>query len=41
MHAVYDSLETAREIAEVGVAAGIEFDKNSAGPLQIYSIELQ
>ena len=41
MHAVYDSLGTAQEIAEVGVAAGIEFDKNSAGPLQIYSIALE
>ena len=41
MHAVYDRLDTALEIAEVGVAAGIEFDKNSAGPLQIYSIALQ
>jgi hypothetical protein len=38
---VYDQLDTALEIAEVGVAAGIEFDKNSAGPLQIYSIALQ
>jgi ATP-dependent protease HslVU (ClpYQ) peptidase subunit len=41
MHAVYDSLDTARRIAEAGVAAGIEFDKNSAGPVQIYSIAMQ
>lgn len=41
MHAVYDSLGSARRIAEVGVAAGIEFDKNSSGPLQIHSIAMQ
>jgi ATP-dependent protease HslVU (ClpYQ) peptidase subunit len=41
MHAVYDSLDSARQIAEVGVAAGIEFDKNSAGPMQIHSIAMQ
>jgi len=41
MHAVYDKLDSARQIAEVGVAAGIEFDKNSAGPLQIYSIAMK
>lgn len=41
MHAVYDSPGSARRIAEVGVAAGIEFDKNSAGPMQIHSIAMQ
>jgi ATP-dependent protease HslVU (ClpYQ) peptidase subunit len=41
MHAVYDKLDSARQIAEAGVTAGIEFDKNSAGPLQIYSIAMQ
>jgi ATP-dependent HslUV protease, peptidase subunit HslV len=41
MHAVYDKLDSARRIAEVGVMAGIEFDKNSAGPLQIYSIAMK
>jgi ATP-dependent protease HslVU (ClpYQ) peptidase subunit len=40
MHAIYDRLDSARQIAEAGVAAGIEFDKNSAGPLQIYSIAM-
>ncbi len=41
MYAVYDQLDTAREIAEVGVRAGAEFDKSSAAPFQIYSCAMQ
>jgi ATP-dependent HslUV protease subunit HslV len=41
MYAVYDQLDTAREIAEVGVRAGAEFDKSSAAPFQIYSFAMQ
>lgn len=37
MYAVYDRLASAREIAEVGVQAGAEFDKSSAAPFQIHS----
>ncbi len=37
MHAVYDRVSTAREVAEAGVQAGAEFDKSSAPPFQIYS----
>lgn len=37
MHAVYDRLESAHEIAEAGIGGGIEFDKSSAGPYRIYS----
>jgi len=37
MHAVYDHVSTAREVAEAGVQAGAEFDKSSAPPFQIYS----
>jgi ATP-dependent HslUV protease subunit HslV len=41
MYAVYDSAESAREIAEVGVHAGAEFDKSTSGPFQIYSFEMK
>lgn len=37
MYAAYDKLDSAREIAELGVQAGIEFDRNSGGPIRIYS----
>jgi ATP-dependent protease HslVU (ClpYQ) peptidase subunit len=39
MHAVYDKAKTAREIAEMGVNAGCEFDKNSAGPIAIHALK--
>ncbi len=41
MYAAYDRAETAREIAEIGVRAGVEFDKSSAAPFQIYSTDLK
>lgn len=41
MYAAYERAETAREIAEIGVRAGVEFDKSSAAPFQIYSIDLK
>ena len=37
MFACYDRLRTARAIAEVGVKAGIEFDKSSSGPYRVFS----
>lgn len=37
MYAVYDQSRSAREIAEIGVRAGAEFDKSSAGPFRIFS----
>lgn len=37
MYAVYDGSASAREIAEIGVQAGVEFDKSSSAPFQIYS----
>lgn len=40
MSAVYDQLDTAKAIAKVGIEAGIEFDKNSAGPIRIQTIQL-
>ena len=30
----------AHAIAEIGVRAGIEFDKSSGGPYQVYTIEM-
>lgn len=41
MHSVYDRVSTAREVAEVGVQAGAEFDKSSSGPFQIYSFSMK
>lgn len=41
MHAVYDQLKSARDIAEVGVKAGAEFDKSSAGPFRIFSFSMK
>jgi ATP-dependent protease HslVU (ClpYQ) peptidase subunit len=41
MHALYERDASAREIAEAGVVAGAEFDKNSAAPFQIYSFEMK
>jgi ATP-dependent HslUV protease, peptidase subunit HslV len=40
MWAEWDKLKTANDIAAVGVRAGAEFDKNSAGPFQQFSIDL-
>lgn len=41
MHAVYDKRGmTAQKIAEVGVQAGVEFDKNSAGPFRVEVLEV-
>ena len=37
MYAAYDRVESARDVAEIGVQAGAEFDKSSSGPFQIYS----
>jgi ATP-dependent HslUV protease, peptidase subunit HslV len=40
MYATYDSVRSARELAEIGVKAGAEFDKSTAGPFQIISFEM-
>jgi ATP-dependent HslUV protease, peptidase subunit HslV len=40
MHAVYDKLKSAKAIAEVGVKAGIEFDKSSGGPHRLITYSL-
>jgi ATP-dependent HslUV protease, peptidase subunit HslV len=41
MHAVYAKAKTAREIALAGIQAGCEFDKNSAGPVNIFTMKLK
>jgi hypothetical protein len=35
MHAVWDKARSAREVALAGVHAGCEFDRSSAGPVDI------
>jgi ATP-dependent HslUV protease, peptidase subunit HslV len=41
MYAGYDQTRTARELAELGVRAGCEFDKNSSGPVRAHTIKLK
>jgi ATP-dependent protease HslVU (ClpYQ) peptidase subunit len=41
MFADYDRLKSAKEIAELGVKAGCEFDKNSGGPVQGHTVKLK
>jgi ATP-dependent protease HslVU (ClpYQ) peptidase subunit len=41
MHSIYAKAKTAREIAEAGIAAGCEFDRNSAGPADIFTMKMR
>jgi ATP-dependent protease HslVU (ClpYQ) peptidase subunit len=41
MHAVWDKAKTAKEVATAGVLAGCVFDKNSAGPVEVYTVKLK
>lgn len=41
MFAAADKVKTARELADLGVRAGCEFDKNSAGPVRIQTMKLK
>jgi len=41
MHAAWPTAQTAREVALAGVNAGCEFDKNSAGPVEVFTIKLK
>jgi ATP-dependent HslUV protease, peptidase subunit HslV len=41
MYAGYDKAKTAREVAELGVRAGCEFDKNSSAPFHAHTIKLK
>jgi ATP-dependent HslUV protease, peptidase subunit HslV len=39
MYAGWDKLKTAREIAVLGVKAGSEFDKNSGGQIEVFTLK--
>ena len=41
MYAVYENLESAEEIAKVGVQAGAEFDTGSSLPMTCYNLQLE
>ena len=41
MHGCWDKAKTAREVALEGVRAGCEFDKNSAGPVEVFTLKLK
>ncbi len=41
MHAAWDKSKTAREVALAGMNAGCEFDKNSAGPVEVFTLKLK
>lgn len=41
MYAAFERSKSARELAELGVRAGCEFDKNSNGPIRTHTIKLK
>ncbi len=41
MFAGWDRARSARELVDLGVRAGCEFDKNSAGPVQAHTLKLR
>lgn len=41
MHAVYARARSAREVAEAGIDAGCEFDRNSATPADVLTLKLK
>jgi len=41
MYAAFDKVKTAKDLAEIGVRAGCEFDKNSSGPVRVHMIKLK
>jgi ATP-dependent protease HslVU (ClpYQ) peptidase subunit len=41
MHALYERLDSAADIARAGVAAGCEFNNSSALPMTSYTVELK
>ncbi len=41
IYASYDRVKSARDLAELGVRAGCEFDKNSSGPVRAHTIKLK
>jgi len=41
MHAAWGTAKSAREVAVAGMQAGCEFDKSSAGPVEVFTIKLK
>ena len=41
MHAVYARARNARDVAQAGLAAGCEFDRSTAAPLDIVTLKLK
>ena len=41
MHASWAKAKTAREVALAGLNAGCEFDKNSGGPIDVFTLKLK
>ena len=41
MHACAGHAKTARELALIGVQTGCEFDKNSAGPVEVFTLKMK
>ena len=41
MHASWAKARTAREVAMAGMNAGCEFDKNSGGPIDVFTLKLK
>lgn len=41
MYVAYQGKASAREVAEIGVQAGAEFDKSSSGPFQVFSFPMK
>ena len=40
MYACYGGARSARQIAQIGVDAGSEFDKSSSGPNRVHEFEI-
>ena len=41
MHAAHGKARTAREVAQAGIDAACEFDRNSAGPVDVFTLKLK
>ena len=41
MHAAYGKARNAREVAKAGIDAACEFDRNSAGPVDVFTLKLK
>jgi ATP-dependent HslUV protease subunit HslV len=41
MYASWGTTKTAKELAGIGVNAGCEYDRNSAGPVEVYTLKLK